>query len=514
MNIKTIAMYLPQFHRIPENDAWWGTGFTEWIAVKRATCLIENQQQPKKPLNDNYYNLLDKEIMEWQAELAEKYSVYGFCFYHYWFENGKKLLEKPAENLLKWKDINIHFCFSWANEPWARTWSKLATKNVWADEYETTDNKHESNGVLVAQKYGGEREWREHYEYLKEFFLDERYICIENKPVFIIYKPDQIPCMNEMLEHWNVWSRIDGFDGIYTIATNTLDDNKHFEAQLFQEPLRTMGKEWYDQPKRYVKNGVTVYDYDDTWKKIIMRKNTGNMKTYCGGFVNYDDTPRRGKNGKFFDGVSVQKFQEYFLQLVKKNLQLGNEFLFLNAWNEWGEGMYLEPDETNKYDYLEAIRKVVNTKIEISIDEQKKENFDKRIEEYENKMQLIDARYRKFKDYFDILNSWMNQKEEGKSLSKYFEKNEFYHVAIYGMGILGKHLLTDLEGSSIIVEYGIDRLSGKVVSNIPMRNQNEDYDGIDVIIVTATFDFNSIYEKLRERCTCPIVSLKQVVEEA
>ena len=151
---KVIAFYLPQFHAIPENDEWWGKGFTEWVNTKKAKPLFEGHQQPKTPLNDNYYCLLDAETQEWQAELAEKYGVYGFCYYHYWF-NGKMLLEKPMENMLNNKNIKLPFCISWANEPWARTW----------------DGKNKE--VLMSQVYGEEKEWKEHFEFHAKCFLDD-----------------------------------------------------------------------------------------------------------------------------------------------------------------------------------------------------------------------------------------------------------------------------------------------------------------------------------------------------
>ena len=151
MTAKIIAFYLPQFHTIPENDSWWGKGFTDWINVKKARPLFHGHQQPKIPQGDNYYDLSSPETIRWQAQLANKYNIYGFCFYHYWF-NGKLLLEKPAEMLLRHPDIPLRFCFSWANEPWARTW----------------DGK--SHQILINQEYGNEDDWVKHFDYLLPFF--------------------------------------------------------------------------------------------------------------------------------------------------------------------------------------------------------------------------------------------------------------------------------------------------------------------------------------------------------
>ena len=149
--IKTIAMYLPQFHEVPENNEWWGEGYTEWIAAKKAEKLFDGHYQPREPLNDNYYDLMDKSTMLWQAEIARQYLLDGFCFYHYYFKEGRKILEKPAENLLKWKDVNMPFCFCWANESWGRTWSKI---NYEINEWLIEDEKDHKNPIMEDEKIG------------------------------------------------------------------------------------------------------------------------------------------------------------------------------------------------------------------------------------------------------------------------------------------------------------------------------------------------------------------------
>lgn len=166
MQPKVIAFYLPQFHRIPENDKWWGKGFTDWVSSKNARPLFPGHNQPRIPAHENYYNLLDKETICWQAELARKAGVYGFCIYHYWFGNHKQLLEKPAENLLQWKDIDINYCFSWVNESWIYSWSKYKG-GAWL--YTNVKGNAEARGLLVKQEYGDENEWKRHFEYLLPF---------------------------------------------------------------------------------------------------------------------------------------------------------------------------------------------------------------------------------------------------------------------------------------------------------------------------------------------------------
>ena len=193
--MKIIAFYLPQFHAIPENDKWWGKGFTEWINVKKATPLFNGHYQPRVPLNKNYYNLLDGGTMAWQVELAKHYGIYGFCFYHYWF-NGHLLLEKPVENYLNNHELNLPFCICWANEHWTNGWVS------------------KENKILIAQKYGGVAEWKKHFYYLLDFIKDPRYIKLDNKPLVIIYRPELIDSRNEMLDCWQELAINEGLSGL------------------------------------------------------------------------------------------------------------------------------------------------------------------------------------------------------------------------------------------------------------------------------------------------------------
>ena len=173
-NIKVIAFYLPQFHAIPENDKSYGKGFTEWTNVKKAKPLFADHNQPRVPLNQNYYDLLEQGVMKNQADLAKKYGVYGFCYYHYWFADGKKLLEKPLETMLTDKSVDIPYCICWANENWTRRWDGG------------------NNEVIVEQNYGDRANITRHAQYLTQFFKDERYIKEDGRPLLLIYKPELI----------------------------------------------------------------------------------------------------------------------------------------------------------------------------------------------------------------------------------------------------------------------------------------------------------------------------------
>ena len=185
--VKIIPFYLPQFHEIPENNKWWGEGFTEWTNVRKAKPLFEGHRQPKIPLDNNYYNLMDDNVKIWQAKIAKEHGIFGFCYYHYWFKNGRKLLEKPAEQMLQNQEIDIPFCFCWANENWSKNWDG--------------GNRE----VIMEQHYGGKQDWEMHFQYLLPFFRDKRYITVHGKPIFVIYKPEQIIDLYPPFSHANFY---------------------------------------------------------------------------------------------------------------------------------------------------------------------------------------------------------------------------------------------------------------------------------------------------------------------
>lgn len=344
MDTKLIAFYLPQFHQIKENDEWWGEGFTEWTNVKKSKSLYKGHNQPRVPLNKNYYDLSKKETLEKQSYLAKKYGVHGFCFYHYYF-NGKKLLEKPVEILLENEDIDLNYCFSWANEPWTRSWDGK-TKNI-----------------LMSQSYGKEREWKEHFEYLLPFFKDERYLKKENKPIFLIYRTNNIPNCEEMINYWNQLAIINGFDGIFLIETLNSFQKKpsliSSNGVVEFEPMLTMRH--YLKPitqlKRLLRKKIGLLDtvdYNEVWERIIKRNINYSKECYLGAFVGWDNTPRKGKKGLVIENSTPEKFGKYLKNQLDKST---TEFIFVNAWNEWAEGAYLEEDQLNKNLYLKEIQK-------------------------------------------------------------------------------------------------------------------------------------------------------------
>lgn len=353
--MKIIALYLPQYHRTPENDLWWGKGYTEWTAVKNSRPLYKGHKEPRKPLKGNYYDLSDEtgKTWKWQAELANKYNIYGFCIYHYWFK-GKKLLYRPMEILREHPEIDIHYCICWANETWCRNWY---------DQDRT---------VLMKQSYGQEKDWVKHYEYLNTFFQDERYIKINNKPMINIYHSQDIDSLKEMLELWKKLAQKNGFDGIYVVSgvTNKGMDKREelIDARYMFEPGYTLKNNlnMLEQFK-YIFSTATKRMVNKVFKTEILEhiidirviyKHIENIKlkpnTFPGTFPQWDNTPRTKHIGLSYINSTPELFKKHLEKLIEKYSD--KEFLYINAWNEWGEGAYLEPDEENGFGFLEAIK--------------------------------------------------------------------------------------------------------------------------------------------------------------
>ncbi len=499
--IKTIAMYLPQFHRTVDNDKWWGEGFTEWTAAQGAAPLFEGHNQPRVPSGKNYYNLLDKSTLQYQAELMRNYGIDGACFYHYYFKGGRMTLEKPAENLLKWKDIYMPFCFSWANDRWARTWSKLSG-NSWADKYEIVDV--DETEVLLEQKYGRESEWKAHFEYLLPFFLDDRYIRIEDKPVFLFHSPELIPCLYAMMECWRKLAVESGLKGLYLISVESHYQIKGTDAALYLAPHRFWNIIDADRT-----NGVLRPDFDEIWENILCTKVQYGRKTFFGAVADCDDTPRRGINGVSMKGYTTSKFEDYMKALYQKSQRLGNEFVFINAWNEWGEGMYLEPDEREGYAKLLAIKNAQKFAFK-----QAKEWSDAiQGNDYVSQGETEDKVVKRYRLNALCFEKWVSLWENNTSILSFFLQNEIKHVAVYGMGDIGKHLINELRDTEVQIDYIIDRRYMKNSPEYRIVSPDSELPEVDAIIVTPLWDYENIYEKLRVKCNYRIISALELVDE-
>lgn len=369
MKPKIIALYLPQFHRIPENDEFWGEGFTDWVTVKNAKPLYNGHVQPNIPNNNKYYDLSKESEVRWQANLAKEYGVFGFGVYHYWFNNEKNLLTKPAEIMRDANDLGVEYFYIWDNCSWKRSWSNVEG-NDWAPVEDSKRSQHSGPQVLIPYILGKESDWEKHYNYVKSHFASPNYEKRQNRPVFgiIFFSPE----IDEMCKYWDRLAKRDGYDGIMFVFLNSKKVPSHYYRYSY-EPHSSA---WWKSPNlisrisrkvRHIlgikqKRTLRFFDYEKTWKQIVHSlASSHDEKLIPGGFVSYDDTPRRGASrGIVVKGKSVSIFKKYFAQLYNTAAAKGCDYIFLTAWNEWGEGAYLEPDVTSETSFLEVIRDITN----------------------------------------------------------------------------------------------------------------------------------------------------------
>jgi hypothetical protein len=363
--IKFLAYYLPQYHPVPENDKWWGKGFTEWTNVTKAKPLFKGHNQPILPGELGFYDLRVPEIQEQQAQLAKDYGIDGFIYYQYWFGNGKMLLERPAEAMLNNKKIDLPFCFCWANETWKGIWHGLDNPNV-----------------LIEQTYDDERGYQIYFDYLLPFFKDERYIKIDNKPMFHVYRFDDIPDPDQFITVFNDLAIVNGFNGIYFVATHGSDmilknnhiygkvgievfHNMRYKKGFLFEDVRYLG--WLER-KIKVKLGFTneigkrlkplIFDYN----KAVSRFNvTFPDKKYIPCvFPNWDNSARSGKKSLIFMKSNPDSWKIHLEKTLKELLKnpKNPQIIIIKSWNEWAEGNHLEPDAKYGLKWLAALKKV------------------------------------------------------------------------------------------------------------------------------------------------------------
>lgn len=363
--MKVMCLYLPQYHEFKENNEWWGKGYTEWVAVKGAKPLYKDHVQPRIPLNQNYYDLKNDGVKtwKWQAELAQKYGIYGFCIYHYWFR-GQQLMEKPMEILLDNPDIPLRYSIAWANETWTRTWYGLESQ------------------VLMEQTYGTKEDWSNHFQYLLRFFKDDRYIKIDNKPMLHIYRTKDIACLPEMMEFFNDEAKKNGFDGIFLVAGNTagqLEDRENLADGFYDfEPGYTLKHHfgflkkncyqasvfWKTMRNRFHKKKILERSIPAEWILGSIETRKYKENEFPGLIPDWDNTPRRSYKGLVYKGTNPRRFGEILDTFREKVKDRKYDFVYINAWNEWGEGAMIEPDEERKYGYLEEIYRAVRGEAE------------------------------------------------------------------------------------------------------------------------------------------------------
>lgn len=356
-NIKAIAFYLPQFHPIPENDKWWGKGFTEWTNVKKAKPLFPGHVQPVEPGELGYYDLRDPDVRIKQAKLAKEYGVKGFCYWHYWFGNGKTILERPINEVVETGEPDFPFCMGWANESWTGVW------------HGNPDH------VLIEQTYPGTEDIINHFHYLLPKFEDSRYLKIDNKPFFLVYKPLSHPHIQKFTDLFNELAVKNGFKGIHFVATNIppqWDLKKHgFNAGVLSYHHRIKWKKkgiiekfrnFFEKKISFLKDRPEhIYRYKEALKYFVPDFHEKD-KYYPTIIPNWDNSPRAGKKAVIFTGSTPGLFEKHVNEAVKFALKNSEEhrIIMIKSWNEWAEGNYLEPDKKWGRTYLEVLKKVLN----------------------------------------------------------------------------------------------------------------------------------------------------------
>ncbi len=353
--ILSLAYYLPQFHEIEENSRWWGTGFTEWTHLNESKKYFEWQEirKPIAPLGE--YSLLNPDVMESQARMAKEYGIDGFLVFDYWFGAGKTLLEKPMQMVLD-KQLNFDYCLCWANHTWF--------------------NKRE-NILLQQQQYLGAADYSAYFQRLLAHFNSPHYIKINNKPVFAIFNPKEIPDLSVFVETFQSLAKESGFDGLYLIAENTDETSEHahyFDSYtrsnaLFKgrskDNLYSYVKEKLTRKFNFNQLGPFCYDY----RNLVVRNHvdTSDHKYIPVVFTGWDTTPRHQKRGTILKGLDISSFKEHLAKIRQTLLNRGdsNQIILIKSWNEWAEGNLLEPDNIFGCQLLEAYRNFITSMNEV-----------------------------------------------------------------------------------------------------------------------------------------------------
>jgi len=353
---RLIAFYLPQFHPIPENDEWWGKGFTEWTNVSKSDPLFEGHYQPHIPADLGFYDLRLPEARQAQADLAREYGIHGFCYYHYWFK-GKRLLERPFNEVLESGQPDFPFCLCWANETWSRRWLG------------------EESHILAKQDYSAEDDL-DHAQALMPALADPRCITVDGRPLFLIYRPKDLPDPQRTTETFRKTCLQNGLPEPYLVGVNAHCrniDSRYLGFDLtlnFRPQLGTLPGAFQEGPSlgkllRNLRQGIfssrlAIYEYEDAIRH--MENGMRDIPIIPSIFVGWDNTPRRGDKSIVVRDTTPQRFERYLAETIAKAEPVGadGKLVFINAWNEWAEGNHLEPDQKFGRGFLEAVQRVAS----------------------------------------------------------------------------------------------------------------------------------------------------------
>lgn len=347
---QVIAFYLPQFYPTPENDKWWGEGFTEWTNVAKARPLFKGHYQPKLPGKLGFYDLRLPETREAQADLAREAGVDAFCYWHYWF-NGRRLLDRVFTEVVDSGKPDFPFCLCWANHSW----------------YQKTWDPNKPNRLLMEQTYPGEQDYIAHFKAMLPAFMDHRYMRIDGKLVFGIFEPDAIPSFALMKEIWNRLAVENGLQGFYFFGLAQGEARAHmivkekYDAVVYDNMATVYDRNWSLTRRALDKilHRPHVIRYEDYVKETIAYFKEHPQYIPC-LVPNFDHSPRSGLKGIILHKSTPQKWERLFNAVYEQQVKKESPLLVIKSWNEWGEGNYLEPDEIFGKAYLEIIRKVKN----------------------------------------------------------------------------------------------------------------------------------------------------------
>lgn len=380
MKARIIAYYLPQFHPIPENDKYWGKGFTEWTNVAKAKPLFKGHYQPRIPADLGFYDLRLPEVREQQAQMAREVGIEGFCYWHYWFGNGKRLLQRPFNEVLQSGKPDFPFCLAWANHSWkTSTW-----ENGGKDR------------MIVEQRYLGEEDYTMHFQEVLPSFRDKRYITIEDKPLFAIFDPYNFRDVSMFIKTWQRLAKENGLKGIYFIAicnsTSTLQRNADGTLKRVTPNLQSSERVYNDllnlgfdginsfgksraemlcmgKYMRIVKKLLHQYlpflpthciNYEKITQHFFAPEDSW-QNVYPSIFPQWDRTPRAGNSEGVYIKATPTSFKKHIQDALNviKNKDVEHQILFLRSWNEWGEGNYVEPDLKYGHAFLDAIKETI-----------------------------------------------------------------------------------------------------------------------------------------------------------
>jgi hypothetical protein len=351
---RILAFYLPQFHPIPENDEWWGPGFTEWRNVARARPLFRGHYQPRIPGELGFYDLRVPETRWAQAELARTHGVEAFCYWHYWFA-GRRILERPFQEVLRLKEPDFPFCLAWANQTWTGIWHGLRDK------------------ILIEQTYPGRQDYIAHFHAVLPAFQDPRYVTVDGKPLFYVYAPREMPNALEFTDLWRELAVKAGLKGLYLVGEGSVAarmrkngfdagvETNHFPPlrtwRPWSTPVARLRWEWHKRAGRLAK--PTIYRYEDVWETFVKQVGPSpHVEQHACLLPGWDNTPRSGRGGLVLRDSTPELFRRQVQNVVSLGAQepLEHRVVLLKSWNEWAEGNYVEPDLRFGRGYLEVVR--------------------------------------------------------------------------------------------------------------------------------------------------------------